>query len=61
LEHGLIKVVPLTNGKRRPLYRARILGIDKQHAYEACRKLEAEKVPCMVLQTKGVETASAED
>lgn len=61
LENGLIKVVPLTNGKRRPLYRARILGIDKRHAYEACRKLEAEKVPCMVLQTKGVETASAEN
>ncbi len=59
LEDGLIKVVPLTKGKRRPLYRARILGIDKQQAYEACRQLEAGKVPCMVLQIKGVQTASA--
>jgi D-alanyl-D-alanine carboxypeptidase len=61
LEEGLIKVVPLTKGKRRPLYRARILGIDKKQAYEACRQLEAEKVPCMVLQVKGVQTASARD
>jgi D-alanyl-D-alanine carboxypeptidase len=59
LEGGIVKVVPLRNGKRRPLYRARILGIDKQQAYEACRQLEAEKVPCMVLQIRGVETASA--
>jgi D-alanyl-D-alanine carboxypeptidase len=61
LEEGIVKVVPLTKGKRRPLYRARILGIDKQQAYEACRQLEAEKVPCMVLQVRGVETASAEN
>jgi len=61
LEDGLIKVVPLTKGKRRPLYRARILGIDKKKAYDACRQLEAGKVPCMVLQIKGVQTASAED
>ena len=59
LEGGLIKVVPLTKGKRRPLYRARILGIDKPQAYKACRRLEAKNVPCMVLQIKGVETASA--
>jgi D-alanyl-D-alanine carboxypeptidase len=61
LEDGFIKVVALTKGKRRPLYRARILGIDKQQAYEACRQLEAKNVPCLVLQTKGVETASAID
>jgi hypothetical protein len=61
LEDGLITVVPLTKGKRRPLYRARILGLDKKEAYEACRQLEAEKVPCMVLQIKGVQTASAKD
>lgn len=58
LDDGLIKVVPLSKGKRRPLYRARILGIGKKQAYEACRKLEAKKVPCMVLQMKGVQTAS---
>ncbi|NJN05554.1 MAG: D-alanyl-D-alanine carboxypeptidase [Rhodobacteraceae bacterium] len=60
LEDGAVKIAPLTVGKRRPLYRARILGIDKQQAYEACRQLEAEDVPCMVLKSKNMETASAE-
>ena len=60
LEDGAVKIAPLTVGKRRPLYRARILGIDKDQAYEACRQLEAENVPCMVLQSKNTETASAE-
>jgi len=39
LAEGVVKVVPLTKGKRRPLYRARILGITKSQAYNACRQL----------------------
>ncbi len=49
LAQGTIKVVPL-KGRRGPLYRARILGLDKERAYSACRALKAEKTPCMVLR-----------
>jgi D-alanyl-D-alanine carboxypeptidase len=49
LADGKIKVVPL-NGRRGPLYRARILGLAKERAYSACRALKAENTPCMVLR-----------
>ncbi len=49
LAQGTIKVIPL-KGRRGPLYRARILGLDKERAYSACRALKAEKTPCMVLR-----------
>ncbi|MBL8659461.1 MAG: D-alanyl-D-alanine carboxypeptidase [Rhodospirillales bacterium] len=49
LAAGMIKVVPL-KGRRGPLYRARILGLDKERAYSACRVLEAAGSPCMVLR-----------
>ncbi|MGF1641141.1 MAG: serine hydrolase [Rhodospirillales bacterium] len=50
LELGEVAVSPLTDGGRQPLYRARILGIGKDHAHEACRQLAAKELPCMVLR-----------
>ena len=50
LEDGRIKVV--SNGKRRPLYRARILGLSKRQAYRACRLLERRKMSCMELRER---------
>ena len=50
LEDGRIRVV--SNGKRRPLYRARILGLSKRQAYRACRLLERRKISCMELRSR---------
>ena len=52
LEAGTIKVAPLSKGKRRPLYRSRIVGLSKKDAYRACRELEAEGVACMELRVR---------
>ncbi|MCB2101654.1 MAG: D-alanyl-D-alanine carboxypeptidase, partial [Rhodobacterales bacterium] len=50
LDDGTIKVVPLTKGKRRPLYRSRVLGLSKKQAYRACRLLKSKRVGCMELR-----------
>lgn len=52
LMDGYIKVVPLTKGVRRPVYRARILGLSKRQAYRACRVLKRRKINCMELRMK---------
>ena len=54
LMDGYIKVVPLTKGVRKPVYRARILGLSKKQAYRACRVLESGrgKINCMELRMK---------
>ena len=50
LDGGRIRVV--SNGKRKPLYRARILGLSKSQAYRACRLLERRKMSCMELRER---------
>jgi len=59
LEGGYAKVFPLQKGKRRPLYRARILGISKTQAYRACRTLKRRRMDCLEVRLKGVQLASA--
>ena len=60
LEDGVIAVVPLKRKKRRPVYRARILGISKKEAYRACRVLKRRKMHCMELRMKpGTQMAAA--
>lgn len=49
---GLIRVVPLEKIKRRPIYRARILGLTKRQAYGSCRILKRRKINCMELKMK---------
>jgi len=51
-------VVPLSKGKRRPLYRARIVGISKAQAYRACSVLESRDFDCMELRVSGVQLAA---
>lgn len=58
LRNGVIKVVPLTKKKRRPLYRARIAGLEKKQAYSACRTLEKNGIDCLVVVMKGVQVAA---
>jgi D-alanyl-D-alanine carboxypeptidase len=52
LYNGHIRVVPLKKKKRRPIYRARILGLTKNQAYRACRILKHRKINCMELKMK---------
>ncbi|MFQ5619482.1 MAG: D-alanyl-D-alanine carboxypeptidase family protein [Rhodospirillales bacterium] len=59
LENGTIRVVPLKIRNRRPVYRARILGITKRQAYRACRILKKRKMDCMEMRLKGVQMAFA--
>lgn len=59
LENGIIKVVPLKIRNRRPVYRARILGLSKKQAYRACRILKKRKMDCMEMRLKGVQMAFA--
>ncbi len=55
LGDGLVKVVPLNKKHRRPLYRARIVGISKKQAYRACRLLKRRNIDCMEI---GLQVAS---
>ncbi|MCP5368886.1 MAG: D-alanyl-D-alanine carboxypeptidase [Hyphomicrobiales bacterium] len=62
LKDGWIRVAPLRKGKRRPLYRGRILGLTRKQAYLACQVLERKKVNCMELRSKArLEVASSKD
>jgi len=59
LEDGIIQVIPLKLPKRQTFYRARILGIGKKEAYQACRVLKRNKMHCMELRMKpGTQIAS---
>ena len=58
LSKGIIKIVPLRKKKRRPLYRARIAGLEKKTAYRACYALEKKGMDCLVVVMKGVQLAA---
>ncbi len=47
LKNGQVTIMPLQKSRNRILYRARILGIRKQEAYQACRSLKKYRRPCM--------------
>jgi hypothetical protein len=49
LGSGKIAVAPLRNGKK-PVYRARVLGIERQEALNACRMLSAKDFDCVVVR-----------
>ena len=52
LYDGHIRVVPLEKKKKKPIYRARILGLTKRQAYRACRILKHRNINCMELRMK---------
>ena len=58
LSDGVIKIVPPHKKKRRPLYRARIAGLEKRTAYRACHALEKKGMDCLVVVMKGLQVAS---
>ncbi|MEE9317356.1 MAG: D-alanyl-D-alanine carboxypeptidase family protein [Rhodospirillales bacterium] len=52
LADGKIKIVPLKKRNGRTLQRARIKGISKQQAYQACRFLKKKKTNCMEIRMR---------
>ena len=53
LKNGQITIMPLQKSRNRILYRARILGMQKQEAYRACRSLKKYRRPCMPIKLPG--------
>lgn len=50
LNDATIRVVPLKKRNRKKVFRARLLGVEKQDAHRACKILSARDFPCMVLR-----------
>ncbi|MEK9673114.1 MAG: D-alanyl-D-alanine carboxypeptidase [Rhodospirillaceae bacterium] len=50
LEDGVPQIVPLKKRNGRVLHRARVYGLSKQEAYQACKLLEQHNIPCMELR-----------
>lgn len=58
LENGEIKIVPSASKRRKPLYRARIVGLTKQEAQRACAILRKKAMDCLPMPDKDIETAA---
>lgn len=58
LENGQVKIVPSASKRKKPLYRARIVGLSKQEAYRACSILRKKAMDCMAMPDKDVEVAT---
>jgi cell division protein FtsN len=50
LEPGVIQIIPVATDSGGTVYRARIVGIDKTSAAQACRLLSLERFACMVVR-----------
>jgi D-alanyl-D-alanine carboxypeptidase len=50
LDGGQVVVAPLPKSKGKTLYRARIMGLEKDAAYQACKLLKRAKQACMELK-----------
>jgi D-alanyl-D-alanine carboxypeptidase len=59
LSDGVVKVTSLQMGNGHHLYRARVLGVSRNEAYEACQVLERKKMKCMEIHvTDSLQLAS---
>lgn len=62
LVDGVVRIVPLLRDNGRYLYRARILGVSRDQAFQTCQLLERKKINCMEVQvTDPQQLASAEN
>ena len=50
LDDGVVSIVPLTKKNGTVLHRARVYGLSKREAYNACKLLEKRRIPCMELR-----------
>ncbi len=60
LSGGRITIMPLAHNKGRTVYRARIVGLERDAAYQACRLLKKAKHPCMELKLSNATQEVAE-
>jgi D-alanyl-D-alanine carboxypeptidase len=60
LSGGHITIIPLAHGHGRTVYRARIVGLERDAAYQACRLLKKAKHPCMELKLSNATQEVAE-
>jgi len=61
LKDGTARVDPLKLRKRRPVYRARIVGLEKRQAYQACNRIKQRKIDCMAVRLSDLQLASTEN
>lgn len=61
LKDGTARVDPLKLRKRRPVYRARIVGLEKRQAYRACNRIKQRKIDCMEVRLSDLQLAYAKD
>ncbi len=59
LKDGTARVDPLKIRRRRPVYRARIIGLAKRQAYTACRQLKRRKIDCLEVRLRDYQLAYA--
>jgi D-alanyl-D-alanine carboxypeptidase len=59
LKSADIKIAPLSTRTGGTVYRARLVGIEKRTAYQACRQLSLQRFKCMVLRVDDQSVASA--
>lgn len=50
---GRIFIKPLKRSRNRVIYRARIVGLARRHAFRACRLLKRARQECMTLRVRG--------
>ena len=60
LDGGQVKITPLTQTRGRTVYRARIMGVERDAAYQACRILKKAKHPCLELKIQATTQEVAE-
>ncbi|MEX2451580.1 MAG: D-alanyl-D-alanine carboxypeptidase [Rhodospirillales bacterium] len=61
LKDGSVRIDPLKLRRNRPVYRARIVGLEKRQAYRACDQLKRRKIDCMEVLLKDLQVASIGD
>ncbi|MDP6173582.1 MAG: D-alanyl-D-alanine carboxypeptidase family protein [Rhodospirillales bacterium] len=52
LSDGRIFIKPLKRSRSRVIFRARIVGLARRHAFRACRLLKRARQPCMTLRVR---------
>jgi D-alanyl-D-alanine carboxypeptidase len=58
LKDGTARVDPLKlRRKRRPVYRARIVGLEKKQAHKACYQIKRRKIDCLAVRLNDLQLA----
>jgi D-alanyl-D-alanine carboxypeptidase len=58
LENREVRIVPSDGKKKKPLYRARIVGLTKEDAERACAALRKKAMDCLAMPDAGFAVAA---